>query len=106
MNAVNAECLEAGENAMFFDHFETPLGLMEVCATGKSILSVFFVQNVEPVKPNKLTDAAKIQLQEYFSGDRLEFDLPLEAKGTKFQQEVWNALEHIEQWVLPMAKTP
>ena len=96
MNTVNAEHLEAGANALFFDHFETPLGLMEVCATSKSILSVFFVQNAKPVKPNKLTDMAKQQLQEYFRGDRLEFDLPCEAKGTKFQQDVWNALEHIE----------
>jgi methylated-DNA-[protein]-cysteine S-methyltransferase len=35
------------------------------------------------------------QLKEYFSGTRLEFDLPLEPVGSKFQLAVWNALRKI-----------
>ena len=30
------------------------------------------------------------QLNEYFSGERKHFDLPLEIKGTEFQKRVWN----------------
>jgi AraC family transcriptional regulator of adaptative response/methylated-DNA-[protein]-cysteine methyltransferase len=35
------------------------------------------------------------QLQEYFSGNRTEFDLPLIVPGTEFQQRVWSALREI-----------
>ncbi len=35
------------------------------------------------------------QLDEYFAGDRTEFDLPLHPSGTPFQLEVWEALTAI-----------
>jgi methylated-DNA-[protein]-cysteine S-methyltransferase len=36
--------------------------------------------------------AAARQLEQYFAGKRLEFDLPLAAAGTAFQQKVWRSL--------------
>ncbi|WP_394129805.1 methylated-DNA--[protein]-cysteine S-methyltransferase [Shewanella maritima] len=36
------------------------------------------------------------QLQEYFAGTRLTFDVPLAAKGTEFQQQVWQALTQMQ----------
>ncbi len=36
--------------------------------------------------------AATLQLDEYFRGDRTEFDLPLDVEGTDFQQRAWHAL--------------
>jgi methylated-DNA-[protein]-cysteine S-methyltransferase len=35
---------------------------------------------------------AASQLDEYFTGLRKAFDLPLSLKGTEFQRSVWNAL--------------
>jgi methylated-DNA-[protein]-cysteine S-methyltransferase len=35
------------------------------------------------------------QLQEYFAGNRRNFDLPLHPDGTEFQQRVWRALTEI-----------
>ena len=35
------------------------------------------------------------QLSEYFAGQRTQFDLPLEPRGTKFQIKVWQALREI-----------
>ncbi|HJU97653.1 MAG TPA: methylated-DNA--[protein]-cysteine S-methyltransferase [Jiangellaceae bacterium] len=35
------------------------------------------------------------QLDEYFAGDRTEFDVPLHPSGTPFQLEVWQALTTI-----------
>lgn len=32
------------------------------------------------------------QLNEYFAGERIIFDLPLQQKGSAFQQTVWNQL--------------
>jgi methylated-DNA-[protein]-cysteine S-methyltransferase len=39
--------------------------------------------------------AAVAQLEEYFAGDRTEFELPLELAGTAFQRDVWLALSEI-----------
>lgn len=40
-------------------------------------------------------DAAQRQLEEYFCGQRRQFDLPLRMEGTPFQQAVWRALTEI-----------
>jgi methylated-DNA-[protein]-cysteine S-methyltransferase len=40
------------------------------------------------------------QLEEYFSGDRIDFDVPLAMVGTSFQKTVWNELIKI-----PFGKT-
>jgi len=39
--------------------------------------------------------ALREQLDEYFAGQRREFDLPLAPQGTGFQRQVWRALEAI-----------
>lgn len=46
-------------------------------------------------------DEATTQLAEYFDGRRTEFTVPLAARGTPFQQRVWDALRTIpygETW--------
>ncbi len=35
------------------------------------------------------------QLEEYFAGTRIDFDMPLRASGTAFRQRVWEALRTI-----------
>jgi methylated-DNA-[protein]-cysteine S-methyltransferase len=39
--------------------------------------------------------AVRSQLTEYFTGQRTEFDLPMNMLGTPFQQRVWTALQDI-----------
>jgi methylated-DNA-[protein]-cysteine S-methyltransferase len=39
--------------------------------------------------------AARDQLDEYFAGERTEFDLPLGHAGTRFEEQVWSALRRI-----------
>jgi len=41
-------------------------------------------------------ERAIFQLEEYFSGFRKTFDLPLVLAGTDFQKRVWNALPDVE----------
>jgi len=43
-------------------------------------------------KETPLLRRAKDQLQDYFDGKRLTFDLPLAPRGSQFQQRVWAAL--------------
>ncbi|UNK49236.1 methylated-DNA--[protein]-cysteine S-methyltransferase [Lysobacter sp. S4-A87] len=42
-----------------------------------------------------LLRAARRQLDEYFAGDRRQFELPLAPRGTPFQCEVWHTLAAI-----------
>ena len=42
-----------------------------------------------------LLDRAAQQLDEYFDGDRTDFELPLEPAGTPFQKEAWTTLRTI-----------
>ncbi|MGH8823319.1 MAG: methylated-DNA--[protein]-cysteine S-methyltransferase [Jiangellaceae bacterium] len=51
-------------------------------------------------RPDWVEDAAPFaevarQLDEYFAGDRTDFDLPLNPTGTPFQLQVWEALTAI-----------
>ena len=56
----------------------------------KELASLDAVEEDHPL----LLEAVK-QLEEYFSGARMQFDLPLAPEGTKFQKAVWNALLQI-----------
>ena len=80
---------------------KTPLGLLELVSREGTLLDEIHLpgemsrkrpvdRGNEPV----LRQACQ-QLTEYFSGDRLEFDLPLRPQGTPFQQKVWRALQEI-----------
>lgn len=51
---------------------------------------------VEDQEPTPVLEEARRQLEEYFSGDRQAFDLPLDpAGGTAFQGRVWAAMRAI-----------
>ncbi len=76
----------------YHDHFETPLGLMEITANDQSVLSIYFVDQTKMVSSNALTDLAKTQMHQYYAGELENFDMPMEAVGTDFQKSVWLAL--------------
>jgi len=44
---------------------------------------------------NRHIEQVEGELAEYFAGRRTEFDVPLEAPGTEFQNRVWQALRRI-----------
>ncbi|MBC3766560.1 methylated-DNA--[protein]-cysteine S-methyltransferase [Neptunicella marina] len=81
---------------MNIDFLQTPIGKLEIKASETGVHSILFVDSQpEKVSPSNLTDEACRQLNEYFNGKRRTFDLPLAAKGTDFQQRVWQALSTI-----------
>lgn len=47
------------------------------------------------LRDSKLMKITKKQLMEYFKGERVKFNLPLNPQGTDFQKKAWNALLHI-----------
>lgn len=80
-------------------NYHTKLGEISIKDNGHSIIEVYFIKDPQDqeTKLNEtplIKEAAK-QLKQYFDGKRTSFDLPLEPKGTPFQQAVWEALEEI-----------
>jgi methylated-DNA-[protein]-cysteine S-methyltransferase len=66
--------------------------MVTVEASQDGIRRVSFGEGVPPVDSagnDPLLEAAIVQLQEYFSGSRRAFDVPLDIAGTGFQRRVW-----------------
>ncbi len=69
----------------------TPIGLLTLECSEEAITALRFgVTDADD--RHDLLENATAQLQEYFAGQRREFDLPLSPTGTAFQKSVWNAL--------------
>lgn len=78
-------------------YISTPLGIAKLEGTidGLSAISVFDSEETPTdVIPEVLEDAV-YQLQEYFEGQRENFNLQLNPQGTPFQQGVWKELLNI-----------
>ena len=43
-------------------------------------------------RSNEVLELSKVQLREYWSGNRQKFDMPLLTVGTEFQKKVWQSL--------------
>lgn len=76
---------------MYTEFFASPMGDITVKADDSAVFEVSFGKNGTE-HPGALTSEAIRQLEEYFSGTRKEFDLPLAPKGTEFQKKVWSAI--------------
>ncbi len=79
---------------------ETKLGRITITEEFGFITSLFLKQKVFRGKFDKnflseSIEKAFTQLEEYFDGKRKEFDIPLNPKGTSFQQKVWSCLYKI-----------
>ena len=75
-----------------------PAGPMLLAEDGVGICRLTFSSCPEEnwvAQPSPLLQNAALQLQEYFSGTRTAFDLPLSLTGTDFQKAVWSALAQI-----------
>lgn len=92
----------------YYTTFQSPLGVMTLQANQEGLLGAWFeTQTTQPdslgiyTEDNPVLCQAVVQLTEYFSGSRSDFDLPVAAKGTAFQTQVWKALATIpygETW--------
>ncbi|MEZ9672021.1 methylated-DNA--[protein]-cysteine S-methyltransferase [Vibrio lentus] len=91
-----------------FTYYESPLGTVTLQANDEGLLGLWF--EIYTTKPEELgvrDDGFPIfelvadQLNRYFSGEVIQFSVPIAAKGTPFQQSVWQALTTIpygETW--------
>lgn len=79
----------------------SPIGPVTVRCDGAAITAVSFgAADATPGAgaegaAHPLLRRAADQLREYFAGERTDFDLPLGARGTPWQESVWAALREI-----------
>ena len=82
-------------------HLTSPVGQLKLVANAHALVAVLWEnENPKRVRLAELLEEAQHpvlletarQLNEYFAGQRRQFDLPLDFEGTAFQQKVWQAL--------------
>lgn len=82
----------------YIKYSNTKIGKIAILEEDKQIIAIQINKeiqdNVVP-KDTPLLKEVQKQLEEYFTGKRRTFDLPLNPKGTKFMKEVWTALQEI-----------
>jgi methylated-DNA-[protein]-cysteine S-methyltransferase len=74
----------------------SPVGFLGIITDEDSLLEVDFLSkgNVLPAK-TMLAKKVVRQLEDYFQNPSSGFDLPLQATGTEFQQQVWQVMRGI-----------
>ena len=74
----------------------SPIGPLGLVASESGLQAVLFDGGrIRAEGSSAVLDEAARQLDEYFDGDRVTFDLPLELHGTDFQRSCWLALATI-----------
>jgi len=82
-------------------YLASPVGQLKLVANAQALVAVLWEnENPKRVRLAELLEEAQHpvlletarQLNEYFAGQRRQFDLPLDFEGTDFQQKVWQAL--------------
>jgi methylated-DNA-[protein]-cysteine S-methyltransferase len=82
----------------------TPLGDLQLVANEVGLCGVLWPHQhhsitsstvIETSPQHDILALAELQLQEYFTGERKFFTIPLAPEGTEFQQRVWRLLTDI-----------
>ena len=74
--------------------YKSPLGILRVATQRGRIVAMNFSGGQGRVTGglDSLNKKCRRQLDEYFTGRRRAFDLPLKFSGTAFQKKIWRAL--------------
>ena len=107
MNRSETTLPHVGDTAeLCLTTMQSPVGELTLIASPRGVRAVLWprelkepatiasVDDGDPAAVAILRDAVA-QLQEYFDGERHEFDLPLDPVGTTFQQSAWGELRRI-----------
>ena len=78
-------------------YYKTPIGTAKIIGDENGIISVSVIDDkieTSAIIPKNLQNCVQ-QLNEYFKGNRTEFDLKLNPQGTDFQKQVWKELLNV-----------
>ncbi|MDP4144891.1 MAG: methylated-DNA--[protein]-cysteine S-methyltransferase [Bacillota bacterium] len=81
-------------------YYNSPIGTLEIISSDEGIEEINFIKEskeygIENNIEDKNIKECIRQLEEYFQGNRKEFTVRLNLKGTDFQKQVWNELMRI-----------
>lgn len=80
----------------YITYYKSPLGWIELTCFQTGLGTIQFVKIPrKETSHNQILDLALEQIDEYFQGKRMDFDLPLSLQGTAFQKKVWEKLKNI-----------
>ena len=86
---------------LVYMYMDSPVGTLKLVAHDQALVAVMWdnedhkrVRLAKPLEDHQhpMLQRVKKQLEEYFVGQRQQFDLPLDFQGTDFQQQVWKTL--------------
>jgi len=100
---TNTKSVKTPSAPLHYAIFESVIGPLLIAGDSDAIHYLKFPEHGKAAKPEAgWRESAKSpvgeairQLREYFSGKRIEFDLPLAPQGTEFQRTVWQRLQEI-----------
>ena len=77
-----------------YTYLRSPLGDLLLFGDEQALRGVYMDAKAPPAwrRSDEAFAAAGEQLDQYFAGERRDFDLPLDLRGTPFQRRVWQAL--------------
>lgn len=77
---------------------ETPIGKIAIFNTNEQLTRIDLYADSFPYQvanANALTEEIISQINGYFQGKQISFDLPICSQGTDFQKKVWQQLQQI-----------
>ena len=108
----NAPAHAGHGKALYYCYLDSPVGPMTAMASEKGVVLLEFLDTFSTID-KEVTDlrtrygfhlsdqnhpclaAVQTQMEDYFAGRRQQFDLPLDAPGTAFDEKVWAHLQRI-----------
>lgn len=93
----------ADSGSLFYTSMDSPIGELLLLGDDRALRGLYMQEGRKPVKiaprwersETQLLADVRVQLREYFAGERVVFETPLELNGTPFERRVWRALVDI-----------
>lgn len=95
------------ETDLAVSRYASPVGTLSLVASGRGLRAILWPADGEGDQMDRVRlgrqarrstpvlDEAEAQLDEYFAGTRLAFELLLDLQGTEFQRQVWMSLPDV-----------
>lgn len=86
-------------SSLFYTSMDSPIGELLLLGDDHALHGLYMQDGRKPVeisprweKSTAPFTGVQAQLREYFAGERVAFQTPLEMDGTRFERQVWRAL--------------
>jgi methylated-DNA-[protein]-cysteine S-methyltransferase len=92
----------APPRALLYTIIESAIGELLLLGEGRALRGLYMQAGPKPIaigprwqRSSSAFRNVVVQLQEYFAGERVAFDVPLDMEGDPFERLVWRALQEV-----------